>query len=175
MRKVILGVPLVLALAAPSAAAAETATARLIDRDGRDVGSAVLVEGPHGVLLTLSLTGLSPGPHGLHFHATGTCDDAAEGFKASHAHVNPDGREHGLMNPAGPDDGDLPNVQIAADGTAEVEIFSMLVSLPGAEGRATLLDDDGAALLVHANADDHITQPIGGAGDRIACGVIEAE
>jgi len=174
MRQLLIGISLVLALAAP-AAAQDGATATLIDRDGRRVGTATLAEGPHGVLLTLRLEGLPAGPHGLHFHTTGTCDDAAVGFKAAHAHVNPDGREHGLMNPAGPDDGDLPNVQVAADGTAEVEIFTVLVSLSGAEGRALLLDDDGAALLVHANADDHVTQPIGGAGDRIACGVIEAQ
>ncbi len=36
-------------------------------------------------------------------------------------------------------------------------------------GRAT-----GLSFLVHANRDDHVSQPIGGAGDRIACGVFTA-
>ena len=36
-----------------------------------------------------------------------------------------------------------------------------------------LLDGDGLSFLVHANRDDHVSQPIGGAGDRIACGVFQ--
>ena len=38
-----------------------------------------------------------------------------------------------------------------------------------------LLDADGSALVIHANADDHSSQPIGGAGDRVACAVIKAQ
>jgi Cu-Zn family superoxide dismutase len=29
--------------------------------------------------------------------------------------------------------------------------------------------------VIHINRDDHITQPIGGAGPRIACGVVKAK
>jgi Cu-Zn family superoxide dismutase len=41
-------------------------------------------------------------------------------------------------------------------------------------GTAPLLDEDGSAFIIHENADDHMTQPIGGAAGRIACGVIKA-
>ena len=76
-------------------------------------------------------------------------------------------KPHGLLNPDGVHDGDLPNIYAAADGTAKAEIFTTLVELE------TLLDDDGSAVVIHAQPDDHLTQPIGGAGDRVACGVIE--
>ena len=56
------------------------------------------------------------------------------------------------------------------DGTVEVELYSQLVSLT--EGRANLLDADGSSLIIHENPDDHTSQPIGGAGGRIACAVI---
>lgn len=36
----------------------------------------------------------------------------------------------------------------------------------------SVFDDDGAAIVVHAQPDDYVTQPSGGSGDRIACGVI---
>ena len=79
---------------------------------------------------------------------------------------------HGLLNPEGPDDGDLPNLYVAEDGTAEAEIYSTRVTLSGAEERAMLLDEDGAAIVVHEGSDDHMSQPIGGAGARVACAAI---
>jgi Cu-Zn family superoxide dismutase len=36
-----------------------------------------------------------------------------------------------------------------------------------------LKDADGSALVIHAAADDQTTQPIGGAGERVACAVIK--
>ena len=76
----------------------------------------------------------------------------------------PDG--HGLLNPAGPEAGDIPNIWAAADGSAGYEAFTTLIT--GAE----LADEDGTAMIIHANRDDHLTQPIGGAGPRVACAVI---
>ena len=154
---------------------AKEATASFIDRESNDIGTATLTESPHGVLIYFDLHGLPPGPKAVHIHTVGTCEDPEEGFVASKGHLNPDGKEHGLMNPAGPDAGDLSNLIVRDDGTVQVEMFTMLASLGGAEGRAKILDEDAAALVIHINRDDHITQPIGGAGPRIACGVIKAE
>jgi Cu-Zn family superoxide dismutase len=53
------------------------------------------------------------------------------------------------------------------------ELYSPRVSLKGAGGRPSLLDADGSAIVVHANPDDHNSQPIGGAGARVACGVVK--
>jgi Cu-Zn family superoxide dismutase len=80
---------------------------------------------------------------------------------------------HGLLNPARKDHGDLPNIFVAADGTAKAEIYSTFVSSKGGAGRLALADADGSAVVIHANADDYRTQPIGGAGDRIACAVVK--
>lgn len=165
---------LALALPAPAALAGEEASARFLDRDGREIGQALLTEGPQGVLIYLELEGLPPGPHGIHIHSVGTCDDHSEGFTASGGHLNPEGREHGLLNPNGPDAGDLPNLFAHEDGSVRAELYTPLVTLAEGEGRASLLDEDGAALVIHENRDDHLSQPIGGAGARIACGVIEA-
>jgi len=150
----------------------QQATAEFIDREGNDVGTALVTETPTGVVINLDLHDLPPGARAIHIHSVGTCEDPEEGFVASGGHLNPDGRPHGLMNPDGPDAGDLPNIVVGDDGRVVVEFFSHLVSLHGAEGRATIFDEDGAAFVIHDNRDDHITQPIGGAGPRIACGVI---
>jgi len=87
-------------------------------------------------------------------------------------HVMPHGKPHGFMNSGGPHAGNLPNLIVRKDGTALVELYSGLVSLT--DGPANLLDADGATLIIHENEDDHDTQPIGGAGGRVACGVITA-
>lgn len=154
-------------------AGAERATAAFIDREKNPIGTATLVESPHGVLIHLDLHGLPPGPKAIHIHGVGTCDDPEAGFKASTGHLNPHGRKHGLMNPDGPDGGDLPNLYVRDDGTFEAEFFTTLASLGGHGDRAKILDEDGAAFVIHQHRDDHIAQPIGGAGPRIGCGVIE--
>jgi Cu-Zn family superoxide dismutase len=35
------------------------------------------------------------------------------------------------------------------------------------------MDNQGAAIVIHAGADDYETNPAGDAGPRIACGVIQ--
>lgn len=78
-----------------------------------------------------------------------------------------------MNNPAGPHEGDLPNVQVAANGTLGATLTlpgASLFSPPGSAG--ALLDADGAALVIHANADDYVTDPSGNSGPRIACAVI---
>lgn len=161
-----------LMLAGLPALAAEQASADFVDREGKPVGKATLVEGPTGVLIQLDLRGLPPGPHGIHLHAVGTCDDRQDGFQASNGHVNPQERKHGLLNPEGPDAGDLPNLFVHQDGTAQAEMFTTRASLRGAEGRGHLLGPNGSAIVIHEKRDDHSAQPIGGAGARIACGVV---
>lgn len=168
-----------LALVTPSAFAADhgesehpKATASFIDNDGNAVGEATLKQGPNGTLVTLEINGLEPGKKAIHIHHTGTCDDHDHGFQDSGGHLNPEGRKHGLMNPEGPDAGDFTNFYVHDNGYAWVELFNERASLDGAIG-ATMLDDSGAALVIHENPDDHYTQPIGGAGARVACGVIQ--
>ena len=159
---------LVFGLAFAASPALADAAAEIIDTDKKAIGNATFEQTKTGVLITVDVTGLSPGAHGIHLHSVGTCEPD---FKASKGHINPDEAKHGLRNPDGPDSGDLPNIFAASDGKAQAEIFTTRVSLTG--GKAALLDADGSALIIHANRDDHMTQPIGGAGDRVACGVIK--
>ncbi len=147
------------------------ANAELVDTDGEMIGTAELVQGPSGTLIRITLEGLPPGPKAIHIHGTGDCDDHCDGFQASGGHLNPDDRPHGLLNPDGPDAGDLPNFHVHENGYAWAEFYTTLASLDGSFG-ARILDDDGAALVIHENPDDHSSQPIGGAGARLACGVI---
>lgn len=158
---------------AAAPAAATTAKAAIAGPNGLS-GEATLTEAPKGVLLRVTVKGLTPGWHGLHFHAKGDCSAGDFTSAGGHVHAGADKAVHGLLNAEANDSGDLPNLYAAADGAATAELFSPLVSLSGAGGRPALLDADGSAIVIHANADDHKTQPIGGAGARVACGVVTA-
>jgi len=138
---------------------------------GVSVGAARVVEAPNGVLLHIEAKGLPPGWHGLHFHEIGDCSKADFTSAGGHVHAMTT-KVHGLLNPDANEAGDLPNLYVGPDGAATVELVSGLVSLHGAGNRPALADKDGSALVIHANADDYRSQPIGGAGARIACGVI---
>ena len=159
----------VLALAAaPAASAADMAMAEMIGADGKVIGKATFEQTPTGVLMSVEVTGLPPGGHGIHLHAVGSC---TPDFKAATGHINPEKLKHGLRHPEGPDNGDLPNLYAAADGSARAEFFTTRVSVAGG-GMPALLDGDGSAVIIHENPDDHMAQPIGGSGGRIGCGVI---
>lgn len=163
-----------LLLVAAPAHAAPSASAALKAPGGAAMGSATFEDGPAGVLIRLDLQGLTPGWHGVHLHEKGDCSDAK--FTSAGGHINhaPAKAPHGLLNPDGPDVGDLPNIHAGADGKAMAEIYSPFVSVKASKGRPGLLDADGSSLVVHAKADDYLTQPIGNSGDRVACGVIGA-
>ena len=143
----------------------------IIGVNGDVVGTLTLTQGPTGVLMRIEIGDgtLEEGWHGLHLHAVGDCSDVGE-FKKSGSHVGMEAGGHGLLNPAGPEAGDLPNIYATYDGSANAEVFTTFVSL--AQGDSALMDADGSALIVHAFPDDHFSQPIGGAGPRVACAVI---
>ena len=168
MRLVAITVAVLAAIAPPVASAADMAGADIVNTDGAVIGKATFEQTPTGVLMSVDVAGLPPGGHGIHLHAAGSC---TPNFKAATGHINPNKLKHGLRNPEGPDNGDLPNLFVAADGTAKAEFFTTLVSVAGGEMPA-LLDEDGSAVIIHENPDDHMTQPIGGSGGRIGCGVI---
>jgi len=64
----------------------------------------------------------------------------------------------------------MPNIHVPDSGALTVEVLNPLVTL---SGEAPLLDEDGSALVLHADPDDYRTDPAGHAGGRIACGVIK--
>lgn len=138
--------------------------AQLQDPAGRAVGQARLEQRSGGVSLSMRVEGVSPGTHGVHVHAVGRCEVPA--FTSAGPHWNPTGRQHGKDNPTGMHKGDLPNLTVGSDGRGSLSFM-----LDGAV-LADMLDADGAALVVHAAADDYRTDPSGNSGARIACGVI---
>lgn len=153
-------------------AGAQMVKVKLFDSQGVKVGRAILSEHPGGVSISLQAWNLSPGIHGFHIHALGTCEPPA--FTTAGGHFNPEGKKHGLKNPAGPHSGDLPNLVVGPDGTAAVEARAPLVTLaPGTIN--SLLGREGSALVIHASPDDEQTDPAGNAGARIACGVISSK
>lgn len=161
---------LAVAAAAPSFADAPSATATLSDAAGKQVGTATLQQLAHGVLIRLTVTGLPPGPHGVHIHATGKCEPGSPAFASAGGHLNPGAHKHGFDAPDGHHAGDLPNLIVAADGTGAMEAVAQDVTLGG--GPASLFGQHGTALVIHAKPDDYRTDPSGASGDRIACGVV---
>jgi superoxide dismutase, Cu-Zn family len=151
----------------PPAYAADKAGAVLKDADGNEVGKATLTETSSGLLIRLDVTAAPSGEHALHFHAVGKCEPPD--FKSAGPHFNPAEAKHGFENAEGPHAGDMPNLHVPADGRLSIEVVTQAVTL---SGKSALLDDDGAALVIHAAADDYRTDPAGNAGDRIACGII---
>lgn len=139
----------------------------VINGEGAVIGAITIIEGPHGSMLEVTLEpgSLTPGWHGLHLHQVGDCSDLGV-FKKSGGHLGLIVNGHGLLNPLGPEIGDVPNIWAAADGSAGYEAFTPYITIED------LADEDGTAMIIHANRDDHISQPIGGAGPRVACAVI---
>jgi Cu-Zn family superoxide dismutase len=124
------------------------------------------------VEIDISVSGLTPGAHGIHLHAVGKCE--APGFTTAGGHFDP-----GPASNPDPDMnhpfhmGDLPN--IVADATGKAQMVAMTTRVRLTAGPVSVFDADGTAIIIHANPDQGIT---GGArsgvsgGPRVACGVI---
>ena len=157
--------------AAPSLAAPKPrAVAKVVDQSGEKLGTVDFAQTGHGVLITYDLHGLAPGAHAIHVHTSGNCD-AKTKFTSAGPHFSPDATKlHGYMTKGGPHPGDLPNAFAAADGTLHAATISNMFSL--GNGKKSIFDRDGAAIVIHAKGDDYASQPAGNSGDRVACGVI---
>jgi superoxide dismutase, Cu-Zn family len=167
--------------AAPKAAAPAASGAGIVrahaDIKGEGItGTADFVESQQGsgkiVTITVSVSGLKAGIHGVHLHAVGKC---TPDFAAAGGHFDP--------GPAGNPDpdanhpfhmGDIPQLTAGATGKATMKAVTTRVTL--SDGPLSLFDADGSAIIVHGNPDQGITgEPKSGVsgGPRVACGVIE--
>lgn len=140
--------------------------AMLADRDGQQAGEVHIYRTADGLLFRVAATGLSEGWHGFHVHETADCSGD---FSAAGGHYAPDGADHGFLSDNVPHPGDLPNVYADAQGRVMADLQSTRLSVDGDE--APLFDDDGSAIMVHAQADNY--QDVSSAGDRMLCGEIE--
>lgn len=145
------------------------AVATLMNKDKETVGTASLRNTPQGVLIHLKLTKVPEGTHAFHVHETGQCNPPD--FKSAGGHFNPQKTKHGYLDTKGFHLGDLPNIHVPRDGTLEIEVLAVKAGLKN--GQANMLDENGAALVIHEGKDDYQTDPAGDAGPRIACGVIK--
>jgi superoxide dismutase, Cu-Zn family len=146
---------------------ARIAVATMMSPEGGDLGTVTLYQPIHGVgvVVDARLINMPAGAHAFHIHETGRCD--APDFKSAGGHANPTAKKHGIASPDGMHAGDLPNIHVPENGTLRVEMFAPLIRLD-----SSLYDADGSSIVIHAGADDYMTDPAGDAGARIACGVI---
>jgi superoxide dismutase, Cu-Zn family len=154
-----------------------TAIAGLQDAAGTSLGTVTFRDTPEGLEITLAVIGLPAGKHGLHIHTEGSCEASTDdaGMTVMHGaaggHFDPATTE----NHAGPDvdsatghAGDLPNLEVAEDGSATITLVTTKMTLAECETSVV-----GRAIIIHANEDNYTNDPKnGGSGDRIACGII---
>jgi superoxide dismutase, Cu-Zn family len=157
------------------------AVANVQDASGHALGQVVFRQVAEGVEVEGDLHDIpgGAGMHGVHIHEVGACDPPD--FMSTGGHYNPTGRQHGVDNPDGPHVGDVvnlddpnagSNIDVTPDGTAHLHGVAMEASVgPGAQ---SLLDEDGAAIVIHAGQDDNVSNPAGNSGARVACGVLAA-
>jgi Cu-Zn family superoxide dismutase len=124
-----------------------------------------------GVTMTPDLRGLPPGAHGFHVHQFANCgakekDGKMEPGEMAGPHYDPD-KTGKHLGPAGAGHkGDLPVLNVAANGEAKQAVTAK---------RLRLEDLNGKSLIVHVGGDTYSEPPpLGGGGTRIACGTIEA-
>ena len=164
------------ALAGGAGAPPMHASAALRNAAGASAGSATLHTNARGELVvTVKVSGLTPGMHGVHVHAKGSCtpgpDDKGKivNFGGAGGHFDP-GMSHNHSSPTVSNKeghgGDLPMVMVGADGRGSVTFTTERLSLRGDTGVL------GRSIVVHAKADDYKTNPAGASGPRELCGVI---
>ena len=169
---------------ASAAAGSAQLTARLVDPDGGEVGVATLTGVEGGTQVDVRVTGLPPGFHGFHVHAVGVCEPDSHSptdpsmtgdFLSAGGHIGAGETDHGEHA------GDLPLLFVTDAGTGT------LTAVTDALTPDQLTDDDGSAVMVHADPDnyanvperyapggpDQMTRNTGDAGGRIACGPVE--
>jgi len=139
---------------------------------GKMIGSVTITESKSGLVFTPALSGLPPGPHGYHVHETGSCGPTEKDGKpvaagAAGGHYDPTASKH-HAGPTGDGHlGDLPPLVVAGNGGASTAVTAPRLM--------KLADVKGKALMIHAGGDNYADKPapLGGGGDRIACGIIQ--
>lgn len=139
---------------------------------GQEIGKITISETPYGLLFTPQLKALPAGVHGFHVHEKGSCEPGMKDGKAVAAlaaggHLDPQKTGKHLGPYADGHLGDLPAIYVTADGMSNTQVLAPRLK--------HISEIEGKALMIHAGGDNHSDQPkpLGGGGDRFACGVIK--
>ncbi|HTJ77630.1 MAG TPA: superoxide dismutase family protein [Rariglobus sp.] len=153
--------------AMPAHALIKAAVVVLQPTAGNDVHGVVrFTQVGDGVHVVADVTGLKPGEHGFHIHEYG--DLTSTDGTSTGGHFNPAHQHHGSPAAAEHHEGDLGNLKADVTGHATLDFVDASLALNGAN---SIL---GRGVIVHADADDLVSQPVGNAGKRVAAGVIGA-
>jgi superoxide dismutase, Cu-Zn family len=107
---------------------------------------------------------LSSGKHGFHIHEFGDC--SSPDGKSAGGHFFTEHDNHGALEDHNTHVGDLGNLDANSDGIVKTTFITDKLSF---SGKNSII---GRGVIVHEGEDDTKTQPTGGAGARVACGVI---
>ncbi|WP_025855919.1 superoxide dismutase family protein [Pseudomonas sp. CHM02] len=171
-RSLMLGLLSVLAVGSAQAASLQVPV-NLVSADGapQPVGSVTISESAYGLIFTPDLKSLPMGVHGFHIHENGSCEAGVkDGVKvaalAAGGHFDPEKTGKHLGPYADGHLGDLPALYVNMDGTSNNPVLAPRLK--------TLAQIKGHALMIHAGGDNHsdMPKPLGGGGERVACGVI---
>jgi Cu-Zn family superoxide dismutase len=183
--------------ATPATSRSSISAVGIVNADGLQIGTVIGSESGGALTLNITVSNLPPGEHGLHIHETGDCTPP---FDSAGGHFNPEGTTHGageatvVVQVQEPEEGaatpaaeaaveaspvtggeshagDLGNITIDDSGRISVAVTTSTVTLAPDQAHS-LADADGSALVIHAGADDLMTDPSGESGDRIACAVL---
>lgn len=171
-RSLMLGLLSVLSVGSAQAASLQVPV-NLVSADGapQPVGSVTISESAYGLIFTPDLKSLPMGVHGFHIHENGSCEAGVkDGVKvaalAAGGHFDPEKTGKHLGPYADGHLGDLPALYVNMDGTSNNPVLAPRLK--------TLAQIKGHALMIHAGGDNHsdMPKPLGGGGERVACGVI---
>lgn len=129
-------------------------------------GKVTFTKEANGIRIVADIEGLKPGKHGFHAHEHGDC--SSPDASSAGGHFNPTNTKHG-----GPDSpehhvGDFGNLEADDSGKAHYDRLNKDIAFSGIKNII------GKSIIIHADADDFVTQPSGNSGARVACGLIEA-
>jgi Cu-Zn family superoxide dismutase len=152
----------------PFQSSGKQARANLDAKSGSNVGGYVdFVEKGDKLRVSVKVSGLKPNSqHGFHVHEKGDCS-SADALTAG-GHFNPEGNPHAHAGAAKRHAGDL--INLVADSKGESAASFEVDTIRADEGKYGILN---RAIVIHANPDDYVSQPVGNAGGRIACGLIK--